>query len=142
MYKTYAQLIRLPTFLDRFNYAKLKGSIGETTFGHQRYLNQLIYNSHRWRRVRDEVIVRDNGYDLAHPDFQIWDRIVIHHLNPITIKDIEDQSEKIFDIRNLICVSFMTHQAIHFGDESLLPEEPIIRKPNDMFPWKGVQVNG
>ncbi len=138
MLRTYNQLIRLPTFKERYEYLRLKGSVGESTFGVHRYVNQALYNSYEWNQVRDQVIVRDNGCDLGHPDFQIYDRIYVHHINPITLDDIECAKPAVFDPRNLICTSFSTHQAIHFGDEALLPPEPIVRYPNDMCPWKGV----
>lgn len=134
--KTYTELIRIPEFYDRFLYAKLVGRVGEETFGWHRYLNQELYSSKKWKHVRNEVIVRDDGCDLAHPDFEIRDRIVIHHLNPITLEDIENESDLVFDPEFLICVSDGTHKAIHYGDGNKLPQLPIVRRPGDTCPWR------
>ena len=135
--KTYTELITLPTFEERYQYCKLKAGVGDATFADQRYLNQVLYSSPEWRRVRRDVIARDEGCDLAHPDRPIVKKIYIHHLNPITIEDILKRRESIFDPENLICVSFDTHQAIHYGDEKLLiPSKPTERTPNDTCPWK------
>ena len=135
--KTYTELITLPTFEERYQYCKQKAGVGDATFADQRYLNQVLYSSPEWRRVRRDVIARDEGCDLAHPDRPIVKKIYIHHLNPITIEDILKRRESIFDPENLICVSFDTHQAIHYGDEKLLiPSKPTERTPNDTCPWK------
>lgn len=135
--KTYSELILLQSFEDRFNYLKLDGSVGIQTFGSERYLNQIFYNLPEWKTARRDVIVRDNGLDLAHPDRPIVGRIYVHHINPITISDVERRSSRLFDPENLISVSFRTHNAIHYGDKTLLiPTEPIERKPNDQCPWR------
>lgn len=135
--KSYQELISLPTFEERFEYCKLKAGVGDMTFAGHRYLNQLLYRSSEWKTVRRDVIARDMANDLAHPDRPIVKGIYIHHLNPITIDDIENRSSKIFDLDNLVCVSFDTHQAIHYGDEKLLiPTKPTERRPNDTCPWK------
>ena len=134
--RTYSELITLPTFKERFNYLKLGGKVGEDTFGFERYLNQKFYKLPEWRRIRDIVILRDNGCDLGMDDYEIHDRIIIHHMNPIESKDILKHSDFILDPDQLICVSHRTHNAIHYGSEDLLPKEFIPRRPNDTCPWK------
>lgn len=135
--KRYSELIALPSFEERFEYLRLHGAVGIETFGWDRYLNQSLYQSTEWRRFRRDIIVRDNGCDLAHPDHTIFgNRIIIHHLNPITIEDIASHDPLIFDPDNVVCVSHITHEAIHYGDKDLLPKDPIIRRPNDTCPWK------
>jgi hypothetical protein len=134
--KTYSQLIRLPTFEDRFEYLKLKGSVGKDTFGHDRYLNQVFYSSMEWRRLRDEIIIRDNGCDLGIEGREIGGKVYIHHLNPLGANDILTHSEYLVNPEYLICVSFETHNAIHYGDINLLPRDPIERKRNDTCPWR------
>lgn len=134
--RTYSQLIRLPTFEDRFEYLKLKGSVGKDTFGHDRYLNQVFYSSMEWRRLRDEIIIRDNGCDLGIEGRQIGGKVYIHHLNPLGTNDILTHSEYLVNPEYLICVSFETHNAIHYGDINLLPRDPIERKRNDTCPWR------
>lgn len=136
MIRTYSELRTYKTFIDRYNYLKLRGSVGIETFGYDRYLNQVLYRSRRWRRTRDGIILRDNGCDLGIEGYDIYDKIIIHHMNPLTIEDIEDDVDEIYDPEFLISVSFNTHQAIHYGDESLLPKEPIERKPYDTCPWR------
>lgn len=136
MIRTYQELILLPTFEQRFNYLKLNGSIGTQTFGFDRYLNQMFYRSKEWKKIRNQVIVRDNGCDLALKDNEIFGRIYIHHMNPIQVKDILDQSEYLLNLDYLICVSMDTHNAIHYGDYSLLLRGPVERTPNDTCPWK------
>lgn len=136
MIRTYSELLTFDNFEDRFEYLKLSGSVGVETFGSRRYLNQSIYQGREWKLVRDKVILRDNGCDLAIPGYDIFDRIYIHHLNPLTIKDLEREDySKMFDLENLVCVSFYTHEAIHYGDSSLLPKIPIERKPGDTKLW-------
>ena len=135
-FRTYSELIKLPTFKQRFNYLKLNGMIGEETFGFDRWLNQIFYTSSEWRRVRDIVIVRDNGNDLGVDGFQIGGKILIHHMNPITYHDILHREEDILNPEYLICVSHKTHQAIHYGNEDLLPADPVERMPNDTCPWR------
>lgn len=134
--KTYSELICFHTFKERFEYLKLRGSVGKDTFGHDRYLNQVFYTSKEWRRLRDEIIIRDNGCDLGIDGREIRDKIYIHHLNPLGAKDILDRSEYLMNPEYLICVSFETHNAIHYGDINLLPRDPIERKPNDTCPWR------
>ena len=134
--KTYSQLIRLPTFEDRFEYLKLKGSVGKDTFGHDRYLNQVFYSSMEGRRLRDEIIIRNNGCDLGIEGRQIGGKVYIHHLNPLGVNDILTHSEYLVNPEYLICVSFETHNAIHYGDINLLPRAPIERRQNDTCPWR------
>lgn len=137
MIRTYSELVRFGSFIDRFNYLKLNGVVGSETFGFDRYLNQALYRSSRWKKVRNEVIRRDEACDLAHKDHDIFDRIIIHHMNPLRPEQIEDADETIFDLEFLICTSPLTHKAIHFSNESLLPKILIERRPNDTCPWKG-----
>lgn len=134
--KTYSELITLPTFEERFRYLKMQGMVGEETFGYDRYLNQLFYTSPEWRRVRRDVIIRDNGCDLGIWDREIQGLITVHHINPITIDDIRNRSEFLLNPDYLICVSDLTHKAIHYGDERLLITTPIERRPNDTCPWR------
>lgn len=134
--KSYRNLILLPTIEERYEYLKIQGAVGEETFGFDRYLNQGFYQSSEWRRVRFKVIGRDEACDMAMPGYPIGGRVIIHHINPISPEDIENGSDSLFDLDNLICVSENTHQAIHFGDASLLPAEPIVRTVNDTCPWR------
>lgn len=134
--KTYSELIQLPTFKERFRYLKLGGKVGEETFGFDRYLNQKFYKSKEWLSVRDYVIIRDNGCDLAMEDRPIESRIIIHHLNPITRDDIINQTEFLLNPEYMICTIKRTHDAIHYGDESLLFDAPIERTKNDTCPWR------
>ena len=134
--KTYSELITLPTFEERFEYLQLKGIVGQETFGFDRYLNQILYNSKEWKHLRNEIIIRDNGCDLALEGFEIHGRILIHHINPIAIDDVIKRREMVFDPENLICVTHNTHNAIHYGDKSLLITGPIERRANDTCPWK------
>lgn len=134
--RTYDELIQIPTFKERFEYLKLIGEVGKDTFGFDRYLNQNFYKSPIWRRIRNEVILRDNGCDLAHPDFPIAGKIIIHHMNPVDTDDVIYQREILLNPEYLICVSHMTHNAIHYGSQELLPSDPIERKPNDTCPWR------
>lgn len=136
MIKTYSDLRRLETFQDRYEYLKLSGIVGKSTFGFDRYLNQMLYRSRRWRDLRQKLIIRDNGCDLGVDGYEIYGKIIIHHMNPITIEAIELGSDEIFDPNQLICTSFKTHNAIHYGDSSLLPILPVERHPNDTCPWK------
>lgn len=136
MIRRYSELIRLPTFEERFEYLKLCGNVGESTFGFDRYLNQALYTSQKWRTTRDEVLIRDNACDMGLEDWPINGRIIVHHMNPLTLEDIENMADEIFDPEYLVCVSHNTHQAIHYGDASLLPKLPIERKPGDTCPWK------
>lgn len=134
--KTYFELITLPTFEERYRYLRLRGAVGQDTFGFDRYLNQAFYRSAEWKRVRDLVIIRDNGCDLGVEGHEIYGRILIHHMNPITIKDIQVASEFLLNPDYLICVTHATHNAIHYGDENLLIKTPIERTKNDTCPWK------
>lgn len=134
--KNYTELSKLNTFIERFNYLKLNGKVGLDTFGHDRYLNQRFYKTREWKAIRDYVIVRDMGCDLGIDGYEIYDKILVHHMNPISVEDILQNQEHILDPEYLICVSEKTHQAIHYGDENLLPKDPIIRYKNDTIPWK------
>ena len=134
--KTYSELITLPTFEERYRYLRLGGRVGEETFGFDRYLNQLFYKSKEWLRVRDFVIVRDTGCDLGIPGREIHDRILIHHMNPITIDDIVTRSDFLLNPEYLITTVKITHDAIHYGDEGLLITVPRERSKNDTCPWK------
>lgn len=134
--RTYSELILLPTFMERYNYLKLGGKVGETTFGFDRYLNQKFYNSKEWKKVRDEVIIRDAACDLGIPDREINSRIIIHHMNPITKDDILNQTEFLLNPEYMICTLKRTHDAIHYGDESLLFNGLVERSPYDTCPWR------
>ena len=134
--RTYSELITLPTFKERYKYLRLNGRVGEETFGFDRWLNQKFYKDPEWLRVRDEVIIRDNGCDLAMPDHEIHSRIIIHHMNPIRKEDILQRSQYLLDPEFLICTIKNTHDAIHYGDERLLITGPVERKQNDTCPWK------
>lgn len=134
--RTYSELILLPTFEERFKYLQLNGRVGDDTFGFDRYINQKFYRSAEWKRIRDLVIMRDNGCDLALEGYEIYGRILIHHMNPITVKDVELSTEYLMNPEYLICVTHNTHNAIHYGDEKLLTKGPVVRTKNDTCPWK------
>lgn len=135
--RRYSELRTIDNFRDRYLYLKLSGQVGESTFGYERYLNQYLYRSSKWRSVRNEIIIRDNGCDLGHEDFGIhYPKIIIHHMNPVTQEQIENDDDILYDPEFLICTSPKTHNAIHFGDEKLLPELPTERRPGDTCPWK------
>lgn len=134
--KTYSKLITLDTFEDRYEYLKLNGKVGEDTFGFDRYINQTFYKSNEWRDIRDYVIVRDNGSDLAMDGYEIYGNILIHHMNPITKEDIVNRTPYLIDPEYLICTTKNTHNAIHYGDKNLLISSPIIRRKNDTCPWR------
>ncbi len=135
--KTYSELITFKTFEDRFNYLKLNGSVGVETFGFDRYLNQKFYASREWKKIRDKVIMRDNGCDLGVEGYDIYGKIIIHHLNPISAKNITDLDDIAINPEFLITTTHDTHNAIHFGDNSILRKEIVIeRKPNDTCPWR------
>lgn len=136
MTKTYHELSQLKTFEERFEYLRMDGRVGESTFGYDRYLNQMFYRTPEWKRARRDVILRDNSCDLGMSDREIHGKVLIHHLNPITKQMILDRDPALFDPNNLICCSHMTHDAIHYGDGSMLPKNPIERTPNDTCPWK------
>ena len=137
--KTYRQLKNFSTFLERYNYAKLSSKPGVGTFGYDRYLNQMFYTSTRWRSARNAVIVRDEGLDLGFPGHEIAGKILVHHLNVVTLEDLENDSSVLYDPDFLVCVSQNTHLAIHFSDESLLPADLIERKPGDTYFWTSIK---
>ena len=134
--RTYSELITFPTFDERFKYLQLEGSVGKDTFGYDRYLNQLFYKTAEWKRLRQDLIIRDNGCDLGVEGREIYGRIIIHHLNPITKDDIVRRTEYLLNPDFLICTTHNTHNAIHYGDESLLITSPVERSKNDTCPWK------
>ena len=134
--RNYRELSRLKTFDERFEYLKIGGFVGESTFGFERYLNQTLYNSSKWRRLRNQIIIRDNGCDLGVEGYEIQGIIIVHHMNPISVDDLKDFSDDIFNPEYLICVSLTTHNAVHYGDKSLIPQEPVERRPGDTCPWK------
>lgn len=145
--KSYSELITIPTFEERFKYLQLSGQVGKETFGYDRYLNQMLYNSQEWRRFRNEIIIRDKACDLAHSDHEIssWKdrdgkirgpKIMVHHINPITVDDVINRRPMVFDQENAITTIMSTHNAIHYGDESLLPKALIERTQNDTCPWR------
>lgn len=136
MIKTYSELIAFPTYEERFRYLQLKGAVGKDTFGYDRYLNQILYNSQEWKRFRDKIIIRDNGCDLACEGYDIHGRILVHHINPIRVDDVVNRNPIVFDPENVVCVTHNTHNAIHYGDESLLILAPVERTRNDTCPWK------
>ena len=134
--KSYYELLHIPTFEARFEYLKLRGIVGASTFGYDRYINQFLYHSDRWKSVRNNMIIRDNGCDLGIKGYDIVDLILVHHINPLTLEDIETDSPKIYDPNNLICTSLNTHNAIHFGNASLLPKQFVERRPGDTCLWR------
>ena len=136
--RSYSELMGFDTFEERYEYLKLNGRVGEQTFGSKRYLNQILYKTDRWLSVRDRIIVRDSACDLAIPgrDIRRPSRVLVHHINPITVEDVLNNDPKVFDPDNLITVSHMTHEAIHYGNADLLMKDPIERRPNDTCPWK------
>ena len=135
--RTYSELITLPTFEERFRYLRLDGKVGVETFGFDRYLNQTFYRTDKeWLSIRDAVIIRDNGCDLGIPDRDIHSRIIVHHMNPITKEDILRRTKYLLDPEYLICTIKSTHDAIHYGDESILMLGPIERTKNDTCPWR------
>lgn len=134
--RTYSDLIAIPDFYGRYRYLKLSGAVGESTFGFDRFINQEFYRSREWKRTRRDVILRDSGCDMGVPGYEIFDRIIVHHMNPIREEDIVRHNlEAIMNLEYLICVSYMTHQAIHFGSENLLPQLPVIRRKGDTKLW-------
>ena len=134
--RRYSELARLKTFEERYEYLRIGGLVGDSTFGFDRYLNQLLYTSQRWKLTRNKVIIRDNGCDLGIEGRDIYDKIIIHHMNPLIIDNLREPDDSIFDPEYLICVSHSTHNAIHFGDASLLQRDYVPRRPNDTCPWK------
>ena len=136
MIRTYSELITLPTFEERYKYLRLCGAVGQETFGFDRYLNQMFYKTKEWKNIRREIIIRDLGCDLGVEGFEIFGRIIVHHMNPITKDDILSRSKFLLDPEYLICTSHNTHEAITYGDESLLITAPIERTKNDTCPWR------
>lgn len=134
--RTYSELIKLPTFKERFRYLKLNGKVAEETFGFDRYLNQQFYKSNEWLELRDYIIIRDCGCDLGIDDREIYKRIIIHHMNPITKYDIINRTDMLLNPEYLICTTKRTHDAIHYGDENILYDLPIERTKNDTCPWR------
>lgn len=135
MRRSYSELVRLPTFEERFEYLSLRGVVGRETFGFDRYLNQMFYRSREWKRLRHEIIVRDMGRDMGVEGFEIHEQIYIHHLNPMTVADVESSDPSILDPDNLISVTLRTHNAIHYGEAKLSPLVPIDRRPGDTKLW-------
>ena len=134
--RTYSELISLPTFEERYQYLRIGGTVGEETFGFDRYLNQAFYKSKEWQSIRNQVIIRDDGCDLGIEGRTIYGRVLIHHMNPITVEDILERSDFLLNPEYLICTYKNTHDAIHYGDEGLLNLDPIERVPNDTCPWR------
>ena len=136
MIRCYSDLIQLETFKERYYYLKLHGKVGEDTFGFDRYINQSLYKSNKWKRTRSQVIIRDNGCDLGIEGHELDNYIVIHHMNPLTLEDIEEERDVVFNPEYLISCSSRTHKAIHFGDENLLPKDFVEIRPNDTCLWR------
>ena len=136
--KTYSELASLPTFEKRYLYLKLDGVVGKEKFGFKRWINQEFYHCDEWLRFRDKIIIRDGGCDLGVPGYDIYGPVLIHHLNPITYKDILHRHPCVFDPENVICTRLKTHNAIHYGDESLITLAPIERSHNDTCPWRKI----
>lgn len=134
--KTYSELIRMADFNERLKYLKTESQVGIETFGVYRYINQRFYNSTIWKQLRNSIIVRDNGCDLACKDYPIYHKILIHHLNPVSIEDFYDNSKKLTDPENLVCVSPETHNLIHYNHEAALKIGLVERRPGDTCPWK------
>lgn len=135
MTKSFTELIKRSTFEERYEYLKLGGSVGEVTFGFDRYLNQRFYRSRQWTLIRDEVLIRDCGCDLSMPNHEVYGKVVIHHMNPITLNDISSGNPHVYDPEFLICVSVDTHLAIHYGNKKLLPKQYVERRPGDTRLW-------
>jgi len=134
--RSYQELCQYDLFEERYEYLKLAGAVGRATFGFDRYINQLLYNSREWKRTRRDIIIRDNSCDLGVRDMEIYGDLIVHHINPLSLEDIENNSDRIFDPDNLICAIMSTHNAIHFGDASLLRMLPRERTKGDTTPWK------
>lgn len=134
--KTYSELCSLNSFEERFRYLKLNGIVGKETFGRNRYLNQYLYQrSVKWKSARDIVIIRDNACDLGLTGYEVVGQLIVHHINPVTIEDIEDDNDCLYDPNNLICTSFRTHNAIHYGDAKLLSLDFKERRQGDTKLW-------
>lgn len=137
-FRSYFELSKLKTFEERFEYLRLNGRVAEETFASHRWINQALYRSAEWKHVRNKVILRDSSCDLGVEDYPLYSHIIIHHINPLTLADIENGSSLLFDMDNLICVSEETHNAIHYGssDTLIYKKVPVERFPNDMSPWR------
>jgi hypothetical protein len=135
MIRSYSELRRLQTFEERYQYLVLRGRVGDATFGYDRYINQMFYRSPQWRTIRNHVIVRDNGSDLGIDGYQIYDRLYIHHLNPMTVAGIRDGDSSILDPEFLVTTTHTTHNAIHYGDERHIPRQLVERTPGDTRLW-------
>lgn len=135
MSKSYSELMEIPDFYERLKYLQDVKYIGDPTFGSRRYLNQVLYRSYKWKHIRGDVILRDEGMDLAHPDFPINGLIYIHHLNPLTVEDILEERDCVFDLENLVCCSMDTHNSLHYSRE-IERRDYVPRKPNDTCPWR------
>lgn len=134
--KSYSELIRLHSFEDRFRYLQLNGVVADETFGFDRYLNQRFYRSPEWKRVRQQVIVRDQGNDMGCPGYPIRGDIIVHHINPVSVDDLDNNIDLLLNPENLICVSLQTHNAIHYGDDTIVKEKVVIdRRPGDTKLW-------
>lgn len=133
--KSYHELITIPTFQDRYEYLRLDGSVGEDTFGFDRYINQHLYRSPEWKSTRQKVIIRDGGCDLAMRGYELYGRLIVHHINPLTLDQIENRAPSVFDLDNLVLTCIDTHNAIHYGSNRDF-SGPIERMPNDTCPWK------
>lgn len=133
--RTYSELIKLKTFEERYEYLRLSGKVGDSSFGYDRYINQLFYKSSEWRKIRDLIIVRDNACDLGIEDRPILDKIIIHHMNPVSLDDLKDLDRKVFDPEYLVCVCHSTHNAIHYGNSNLLVKDYEARRPGDTKLW-------
>lgn len=136
MNKCYSEMKRFKSFEERFEYLKLQGKVGADIFGSRRYLNQHFYTSQFWKNTRDQVIIRDGGFDLGVEGVEIFGRIIIHHINPITIEQLENGDPSLYDLENLISTSNRTHQDLHYGNNSKILNKYIERKPNDTIPWR------
>ena len=140
--RTYSKLIKINDYYDRFEYLKIGGKVGLATFGYDRWINQKFYSSDLWKQIRNHIIERDLGRDMAVKGYDIYDKLIVHHINPITKNDILNRNPEIIDPENLICVSHLTHEAIHYGDRNLLPKMISIRTKYDTCPWKNTKLNG
>lgn len=135
--RTYSELVKINSFEERYRYLKLNGAVGEDTFGFDRYINQVFYHSPEWKRLRREIILRDNSCDLAFDGYEIFGKIYVHHMNPVTLRDIAQRKDELLNPEYLVCVSHETHNAIHYGDDSrILTVDPIVRSPHDTSPWR------
>ncbi|MBO7450455.1 MAG: hypothetical protein J6U54_08795 [Clostridiales bacterium] len=134
---TYTELSKLITYEERFKYLMLKGNVGIETFGYDRYLNQMLYTSQKWKSLRDRILIRDNGMDMGLEGYPIYGRAIIHHINPLTVDDVINYSPDVFNPEYLVCVSHRTHNAIHYSEENYTRDMVLVeRKPNDTIPWR------